>query len=35
FNVAVVELIRFYQFFVGLPVSERNWSFERPVVDEL
>ncbi|OHW93291.1 endoplasmic oxidoreductin-1 [Colletotrichum incanum] len=34
-NVLVVELVRFYQFFVGLPVSERNWSFERPNLDEL
>ncbi|KAK2048266.1 endoplasmic oxidoreductin-1 [Colletotrichum somersetense] len=34
-NVIVVELVRFYQFFVGLPLIERNWSFERPNLDEL
>ncbi|KAK1595839.1 endoplasmic reticulum Oxidoreductin 1 [Colletotrichum navitas] len=34
-NVVVVELVRFYQFFVGLPLIERNWSFDRPNLDEL
>nr|XP_036587485.1 endoplasmic oxidoreductin-1 [Colletotrichum truncatum]KAF6798427.1 endoplasmic oxidoreductin-1 [Colletotrichum truncatum] len=35
FNVVVVELIRVYQGFVGLPVTQRNWNFERPNLDEL
>ncbi|WYZ44235.1 hypothetical protein EsH8_VII_000671 [Colletotrichum jinshuiense] len=34
-NIMTVELIRAYQFFVGLPVTPRGWAFERPNLDEL
>ncbi|KAK1690264.1 endoplasmic reticulum Oxidoreductin 1 [Colletotrichum godetiae] len=35
FNVLLFELLRFYQYFIGLPVTPRTWHFERPAVDEL
>ncbi|KAJ0303449.1 hypothetical protein COL5a_011353 [Colletotrichum fioriniae] len=35
FNVVLFEILRFYQYFVGLPLTPRTWHFERPVVDEL
>ncbi|TDZ40298.1 Endoplasmic reticulum oxidoreductin-1 [Colletotrichum spinosum] len=35
YNVLVVELVRVYQGFVGLPVTPRNWSFVRVNIDEL
>ncbi|KAL2023635.1 hypothetical protein VTK56DRAFT_1792 [Thermocarpiscus australiensis] len=34
-HVITSELQRLWQFYVGLPVSPRSWSFERPSVDEL
>ncbi|KAK1636016.1 endoplasmic reticulum Oxidoreductin 1 [Colletotrichum phormii] len=35
FNVLLFELLRLYQYFIGLPVTPRTWHFERPAVDEL
>ncbi|KAI2603931.1 endoplasmic oxidoreductin [Hypoxylon fragiforme] len=35
FLIALSELNRLWQFFIGLPVSPRNWRLERPSLDEL
>jgi hypothetical protein len=35
YHIALVEAARFYEFFVGLPVRERDWGFKRPDLDEL
>ncbi|OTB17319.1 hypothetical protein K445DRAFT_315952 [Daldinia sp. EC12] len=35
FHIVLSELNRLWQFYIGLPVSPRNWGFERPSLDEL
>ena len=35
YKIALSELVRGYQFFVGLPVNPRTWAIERPSLDEL
>ncbi|KAK4193474.1 endoplasmic reticulum Oxidoreductin 1-domain-containing protein [Podospora australis] len=35
YHMIVLELTRFWQFYLGLPVSPRTWKFEMPNVDEL
>ncbi|KAI1774765.1 endoplasmic oxidoreductin [Hypoxylon cercidicola] len=35
FFIVVSELNRLWEFYIGLPVTPRNWRFERPSVDEL
>ncbi|EFX03595.1 oxidoreductin [Grosmannia clavigera kw1407] len=34
-HIISTELLRLWQFFIGLPVRPRSWAFERPSVDEL
>ncbi|KAI4865023.1 endoplasmic oxidoreductin [Hypoxylon rubiginosum] len=35
FFIAISELNRLWEFYIGLPVTPRNWRFERPSLDEL
>ncbi|KAI1077376.1 endoplasmic oxidoreductin [Whalleya microplaca] len=35
FHILLSELNRLWQFYIGLPVTPRNWQFKRPSVDEL
>ncbi|KAJ9152029.1 Endoplasmic reticulum oxidoreductin-1 [Pleurostoma richardsiae] len=35
YKIGSSELKRFWQSFIGLPVSPRTWKFERPSLDEL
>lgn len=35
YEIATTEALRLWQYFIGLPVSERTWKFERPSLDEL
>ncbi|OTB04451.1 hypothetical protein M426DRAFT_320809 [Hypoxylon sp. CI-4A] len=35
FNILLSELNRLWEFYIGLPVTPRNWRFERPSLDEL
>ncbi|CAK7218026.1 endoplasmic oxidoreductin-1 [Sporothrix curviconia] len=35
FNILTSELLRAWQFFIGLPVNPRTWEFRRPSLDEL
>ncbi|RYP69821.1 hypothetical protein DL769_005173 [Monosporascus sp. CRB-8-3] len=35
YRIAVLELERLWQFYIGLPVTPRTWRFERPSLDEL
>ncbi|KAK2073825.1 hypothetical protein P8C59_008073 [Phyllachora maydis] len=34
-HVLGLELLRLWQMYIGLPVSPRDWTFERPNIDEL
>jgi hypothetical protein len=34
-NILTSELKRFWQFYIGQPVTPRNWEFNPPRVDEL
>ncbi|QBZ62567.1 hypothetical protein PoMZ_11449 [Pyricularia oryzae] len=34
-NIISSEFTRFWQFYLGLPVSPRQWAFHRPNIDEL
>jgi hypothetical protein len=33
YEIAVAELIRLYQFWLGLPVNPRTWKFQVPQLD--
>lgn len=35
YDIFTSELMRLWQFFIGLPVQPRTWRFERPSLDEL
>ncbi|GAP85350.1 putative endoplasmic oxidoreductin-1 [Rosellinia necatrix] len=35
FSIAIFELSRFWEFYIGLPVTPRTWHLERPSFDEL
>lgn len=35
FQIFTSELMRLWQFFIGLPVQPRTWEFKRPSLDEL
>ncbi|KAI0178778.1 endoplasmic oxidoreductin [Hypoxylon sp. FL1284] len=35
FFIAVSELNRLWEYYIGLPVTPRNWRFQRPSLDEL
>ncbi|CAJ2500095.1 Uu.00g029480.m01.CDS01 [Anthostomella pinea] len=35
FFILISELNRLWEFYIGLPVTPRNWSFARPSLDEL
>ncbi|KAI1170006.1 endoplasmic oxidoreductin [Nemania sp. FL0916] len=35
FSIAIFELNRLWEFFIGLPVTPRTWHLERPSFDEL
>ncbi|RYP00944.1 hypothetical protein DL765_010887 [Monosporascus sp. GIB2] len=35
YRIAVLELERLWQFYIGMPVTPRTWRFERPSLDEL
>ncbi|KAI1766645.1 endoplasmic oxidoreductin [Hypoxylon sp. FL1150] len=35
FFIVISELNRLWEYYIGLPVTPRNWRFERPSLDEL
>ncbi|KAI0902745.1 endoplasmic oxidoreductin [Ustulina deusta] len=35
FSILIFELNRFWEFYIGLPVTPRTWHLERPSLDEL
>lgn len=35
YNIITTEAVRFWQYYLGLPVSPRTWSFELPKVEEM
>ncbi|KAI5864807.1 endoplasmic oxidoreductin [Durotheca rogersii] len=35
FHIIILELSRFWEYYIGLPVQPRTWGFVRPSLDEL